>query len=119
METLRDEPLAEEIYGRLYGSIDYDALETIAQNTDGIDVLIIEGTNFGRILTPLEPKEFIDLVTKIVAKIPSIISLHVLDLESLLAITLSAYKNGLLQYCIVLAWRDFLHTLLIQESCMN
>jgi len=94
LRILHDEPLAEEIYGKLYGSIDYDALEAIAQNANGIDVLIIEGTNFGRILTPLEPREFIDLVNKIITKMPSIISLHVLDLESLLAIALSAYKNG-------------------------
>lgn len=95
METLRDEPLAEEIYDRLYGSIDYDALEAIAQNTNDINILIIEGTNFGRILTPLEPKEFIDLANRIITRMPSIVSLHVLDLESILAIALSAYKNSL------------------------
>lgn len=96
LKVLRDEPLAEEVYSKLYESIDYDALETIAQNTDAVDVLIIEGTNFGRVLTPLEPKEFIDLVNKILAKVQSIISLHILDLESLLAIALSAYRNKLL-----------------------
>lgn len=96
LKALHNEPLAEEIYGRLYGSADYDALETITQNTNGIDVLIIEGTNFGRVLLPLEPKEFIELVNKIIIKMPSIISLHALDLESLLAIALNAYKNDLL-----------------------
>ena len=90
-----DEPLAEEVYSMLYGSIDYDALEAIRESSDDIDVLIIEGTNFGRVLTPLEPKEFVDLVNRIISKMPSIVSLHVLDLESLLAITLNAHKNDL------------------------
>jgi len=94
LRNLHDEPLAEEIYSTLYGNIDYDALEVIAHNANSIDVLIIEGTNFGRILTPLEPKEFMSLVNKIITKMPSIVSLHVLDLESLLAIALNAYKNG-------------------------
>jgi len=95
LEVLHNEPLAEEIYSKLYGNVDYDPLEAIAQNAKDVDTLIIEGTNFGRILTPIEPKEFIDLVNKIVAKSPLIVSLHVLDLESLLAIILSAHKNSL------------------------
>jgi len=95
LNNLRYEPLAEEVYSRLYGSIEYDALETIAQNVDSVDALIIEGTNFGRVLTPLEPKEFIDMADKIIVSMPSLVSLHILDLESLMTLALLAYRNGL------------------------
>jgi len=95
LRVFSQEPIANEIFSQLYGKEDYDFIRYISERFQEIDLLIIEGTNFGRPLTPLQPEEFVNLISKLMVAHPSIVSLHTLDLESFIAVALIAYIKRL------------------------
>ena len=88
----------EEICLRLYGRRDYDPLEELVEAFGHPEVLVVEGTNLGRLITPLEPKDFLKIIDRILSGGPAIVSLHTFDLESLLAISAIGRKHGLSTY---------------------
>ena len=95
---LNEYPILEEVYETLYGEEDYDPLAKLTEIDGSPDFLIIEGTNIGRLLTPLEPSDFAKITGRILANGPTIVSLHTFDLESLLAISTIAKGLGLTIY---------------------
>jgi ribonuclease J len=66
-------------------------LDFISENEDiKIDKLIIEGTNIGRLLTPIKLKEALEIIKRLIEKSKlTFIAVHQLDIESLLLIASS------------------------------
>jgi len=90
-----EETLLGEAYAQLYGDPEYGPLERLREVAEKPDILVAEGTNFGRLITPLEPGDFAKIIERILSRTVAIVSLHTLDLESLLAIAAIARRLGL------------------------
>ena len=86
--------IVDELLELLYGSSDYDPLVEITNHIDKLDALIIEGTNFGRAIAPLSGEHFVSIIEQIIGRHPTVVSLHHLDIESIIAILIISQFNG-------------------------
>jgi len=93
-----EDSLMGELCSGLYGEEGYDPLGRLADAAGRPDVLVVEGTNIGRLVTPLEPRDFVEIIRRVLSRGSAVVSLHTLDLESLLAISAVAKELGLATY---------------------
>jgi ribonuclease J len=87
-------PLVNEVIELLYGSSNYDPLIEVTNYIDKLDAVVIEGTNFGRSIVPLSGEHFVSVMEHIIGGHPTIVSLHHLDIESIIAILIISQLHG-------------------------